>query len=128
MLAIAIASQIIILTRMNSVIWFYVIMIGFETYLLIKMISLLRMYLVKIKISEDGISQKGVTSSKEKIFSWENIKRFKFKFVKSGMGRSLKVYVLEDKKGDKIVFNTLFYKSEELVELIKSKVKLRDWS
>ncbi|HPZ07154.1 MAG TPA: hypothetical protein PL110_03505 [Candidatus Eremiobacteraeota bacterium] len=130
MLAVAIASQIVILTRESSVLWFYVIIIGFETYLLIKMISLLRKYMVKIKISEDGISQKEVDSwtGKEKTFLWENIKRFKFKPVKSGRGRSLNVYVLEDKKGDQIVFNNLFHKSEELVELIKMKVKLRDWS
>lgn len=126
LLAAMIAMQINIMMKVTGVLWFYIVVIVIETFLLARMMTVVRTHLISVTISEDGVAYKQFLPSVQKNFSWENIKRFKYKTVK---GRNnVKVYVLEDKSGDKITFNSLLVSSDELVDCIKKKVKLREWN
>ena len=112
--------------KVTGILWFYIVVIVIETFLLVRMITLVRNHLISVTLSDDGVAYKQFFPSVQKNFTWENIKRFKFKTVTGR--KNVKVYVLEDKSGDRITFNSLLASSDELVDLIKKKVKLREWN
>ncbi len=131
LLAAMISIQINIMMRITGVLWAYIILIVIETFMLARMISLVRTHLISVTISGEGVSYKQFFPSVRKNFSWENIKRFKCKTVHTRRkigGRTVKLYALDHKSGDRITFNSLLFNSEELVEAIKKKVKLIEWN
>lgn len=128
LLAAMIAMQIHIMMKVTGILWFYIVVIVVETFLLARMISLVRNHLISVTLSEEGVDYKQFFPSVQKSFIWGNIKRFKCKTVNTAGKRQVKVYALDDKSGDRITFNSLLFNSSELVEAIKKKVKLIEWN
>ncbi|MEQ8188043.1 MAG: hypothetical protein ABRQ39_08745 [Candidatus Eremiobacterota bacterium] len=131
LLAAMIAIQINIMMKITGVLWAYIVLIIIETLMLARMISVVRNHLISVTISEEGVAYRQFFPSLQKNFTWENIKRFKCKTVKPAgrvRRKTVKVYALDDKSGDRITFNSLLFNSDELVEAIKKKVKLREWN
>ncbi|MEQ8171087.1 MAG: hypothetical protein ABRQ38_19510, partial [Candidatus Eremiobacterota bacterium] len=126
-----ISIQINIMIKITGLLWAYIVLIVIETLLLGRMIAVVRNHLISVTISEEGIIYKQFFPSVQKNFSWEHIKRFKCKTVhntRRAARRTVKIYALDHKSGDRITFNSLLFNSDELVEAIKKKVKLIDWN
>ncbi len=131
LLAVMISIQINIMLKITGLLWAYIVLIVIETLLLGRMIAVVRNHLISVTISEKGIIYKQFFPSVHKNFSWEYIKRFKCKTVqgKGSTGkRTVKIYALDHKSGDRITFSSLLFNSDELVEAIKKKVKLIEWN
>lgn len=123
MLVFFIAFQLKVLSQRDFNL-IYLLPLAVASYFLVRMISLVRANLFKLTVTEKGITRNQIFPPSQKIFRWEDIKRFKFSTTSSGKGDT-KIYVLESKNGDFIVFNSLFQNSQDLVERITDKTDLK---
>jgi len=97
-LFISIQIRLIFQSGENSIL--YVILIALESYFMIRMITLIRINLVKIVATEEGLTRQVLFPPSKKTFSWKEIKKFKFSPLKEGR---TKVYFLETRSEERRV-------------------------